>query len=156
MTYCAGNHIYPAKGVHANNVVWKQEDEDPEGEETERSEIELWSDLEWTNGIVRAPRGYKISNRGRLFSPYSKRTTHGFYYKGHRYAGVRGGLLVDLTAASIGQTWFPLNLPQHLEEAYNALSQGVSPLQHAADRGIKEGTTWGYYHKGNARALPPA
>ena len=131
--------VDPSGGLDADNVRWKEE-EDPEVEE---SADETWSDLEWEHGVQ---PGYKISNRGRLYSTYSHLTTRGFFYKGHRYAGIMGGMLVNLTVASGNAPDLP-SLPDHLIYALNAFAQGISPAVHARTRGIREATAWGYYHK---------
>ena len=131
--------VDPSGGLDADNVRWKEE-EDPEVEE---SADETWSDLEWETGVQ---PGYRINNRGRLYSNFSHQTTRGFFYKGHRYAGIQGGILVNLTVASGNAPDIP-QLPNYLIHALNAFAQGVSPAVHARSRGILEATAWGYYQK---------
>jgi hypothetical protein len=132
----------PNEGVHSDNVRWKDEDDDPE---TGTFTNERWDDLE-IQGVVAAPKGYRISNRGRLYSPYTRQVTRGFYHNGHRYAGLRNGLLVDLTVAS-GQIPDIIALPDYLANALNAFEDGIPPWEHAYSNGIKEATVWGYYIK---------
>jgi hypothetical protein len=135
--------IDPSGDVHADNVQWKDEDDAPESGDFSG---ETWRDLEWGSGVQTAPRGYRISSRGRLYSPYSRQLTRGHYYKGHRYAGLNNGLLVNLTIAS-GLAPDTISLPAYLERAYNAFARGKSPSQHARQRGILDDTAMGYYIK---------
>ena len=135
--------IDPSGVVHADNVQWKDEDDAPESGDFSS---ETWSDLEWVSGAQMAPQGYRISSRGRLYSPYSHQLTRGHYYKGHRYAGLNNGLLVNLTVAS-GLAPDTIPLPKYLERAYNAFARGTSPSQHAHQRGILDDTAMGYYIK---------
>ena len=138
-----------SNGIHADNVMWKEEED--ENSELYGSRVsvedETWKNLvlEKTGGFIGAGM-YLISNRGRLFSKMTRKTTFGFCYKGNRYAGIKGGVLVDLTIAS-GNSPNEVSLPCHLSIALSAFQRGISPFEHGHGRGIKEGTVFGYYNK---------
>ncbi|MDC0525422.1 hypothetical protein OAO87_00390 [bacterium] len=127
--------IDPNQGLHASNVRWKDEEDDPE---VGYFENEQWRRLD--NGI----QGYLISTHGRLYSQQSNQVTRGFYHKGGFWAGVKRN---DGTAMLVKLTGGAASLPPALERARDAFAEGIPPWHYADANGIKEATAWGYYVK---------
>jgi hypothetical protein len=134
-----------AEGTRAEQLAWLEaEDAEP------AVRRETWRPLHWRCGVVPCDPRYQVSNRGRLRSPKGA-VTAGFWWGGTRWAGVRGGLLVDLLAAAGLRA--PV-LPPAIRVARNALATGHTAAELAAALRVQESTAWAYLCRAAQSAAP--
>ena len=107
---------------------------------------ETWKPLKWTCGLCPVPKGYRISNHGRLKNVSSGRVTSGLWYKGDRWAAVRDGALVNLTVAS-GLRGNTVDLTPALWQAAEALGHGEDPVDLADATAVQISTAWNRFNR---------
>lgn len=131
--------LLAGKPLHARYLRWRREEAEREQQEDEQ---ERWRALKWTIGPVVCDPRYQISSRGRLRAP-DGRVTRGLYFRGRRWAAVADCGLVDLGAASGTQSQSVP--PPRIRRALDAMATYHTPIDLAAQAGIKRTTAWAYY-----------
>ena len=143
--------IEEGKEIHLNNLSWM----DGESNE-ERGAIpgETWKPLKWKCGLVPAPPGYAISNKGRLKAP-SGDVTAGFAFDGTfgwtRMAAIKDCGLVDLHLAAglIEPIVDDMKLKPCIRDTLDAIlsHERLTPVDLSRYQGIKLDTAWSYFRQ---------
>jgi hypothetical protein len=136
------------RSLSASSVRWPMEEEgDDDGPINE-----TWRPLSTRIGVVStAGLGYQISSAGRLKNP-SGDVTRGAWYRGRRWAAVRGAGLCDLdTAAGLSSG---LQQPQFIQLSLSALMTGADAEDLAAEARVQIQTAWAYMNRA-ATIAPP-
>lgn len=113
---------------------------------------ETWKALRWSCGLSSVPKGYEISSHGRLRNKRGQ-VTRGLWYNGDRFAGVRGGALVNLTVAA-GLRRNDVSFTPALWTAVEALAQGEDAFDLARLAEVQVSTAWNRFCR-VAPFLPP-
>ena len=136
--------------LSARSIWWPQE----EGEKEDGGPIEgeTWKPLAVRIGAVpTAGLGYQISTLGRLRNP-SGDVTRGIWFRGRRWAAVRGAGLCDLDSAAGLQSG--IQQPLSIQLALAALMTGRDAEELAAEARIMVSSAWAYLNKA-ATIAPP-
>jgi hypothetical protein len=140
----------PHRKLSASTIRWKAEEDDAEEGPIDG---ETWFPLETKIGVVSISSGlgYRISSIGRLKNP-SGDVTRGFWYRGRRWASVRGAGLCDLDTAAGLQSG--IQQPLCIQLAMNALMSGADVEDLATQARIKVSSAWTYLSRA-ATIAPP-
>ena len=143
--------VEEGKPLHLDHLSWT----DGESNE-ERGMIpgESWKQLKWKCGVVPAPPGYGISNKGRLRAP-SGDVTAGLAFNGAfgwtRLAAIKGCGLVDLylAAGMIKPIVDNIKLKPCIGETLDGIlsDDKISPADLSRHTGIQLDTAWSYFRQ---------
>lgn len=137
------------RGPHADDLEFAEVELD----DGEPIAGETWRKLKWRVGLVPCDARYKISNHGRLWSPFTQKMTRGFWAYDTRWAATRDGLLVNLYAAA---GLVPMSIPPSIRMALDSLlsAELVAPETLAGELDVAETTAWNYVCRAAAFAPP--
>ena len=136
--------------LSASTIRWPKEEEVDDNDDA--NEGEEWKPLAMRIGVVlTASLGYQISTLGRLKNP-SGDITRGFWFRGRRWAAVRGAGLCDLDSAAGLQSG--IQQPLSIQLALSALMTGRDAEDLAAEAHIKVSSAWTYLNTAVTIAPP--